>query len=252
MLNQLELSTLLSPFETVSLQELDKINLMNRVDTKFVFSLDDLTKILPELINGYRCLQVNSCLLQTYKSLYFDDDKLSFLKAHHNGRVNRFKVRIRNYVESQLYFLEVKHKIKKRTDKSRIELANFTDELDFTQNQFVQGILQKQMNLIPVLWNEFQRITFSGKTMNERLTLDLHLVFNQEESNYSMENVVIAELKQADLDRNSPFYQIMKKHGIRPLRVSKYCVGLYSIHGQQKIKGNRFKKKIKILNSINN
>jgi hypothetical protein len=184
--------------------------------------------------------------------LYFDDDKFSFLKAHHNGRVNRFKVRIRNYVESQLYFLEVKHKIKRRTDKSRIKLTNFTDELDIVQNEFIQGIVQKPMNLVPVLWNEFQRITFAGKTLNERLTLDLHLVFNQEESNYSMENVVIAELKQADLDRNSPFYQIMKKHSVRPLRVSKYCVGLYSIHGQQKIKGNRFKKKIKILNSINN
>jgi hypothetical protein len=77
------------------------------------------------------------------------------------------------------------------------------------------------------------------------------LNFKQDEFNFALENVVVAELKQADLDRNSPFYQIMKKQGIRPLRVSKYCVGLYSIHGQQKIKGNRFKKKIKILNSIN-
>ena len=243
---------LLESFDGITLQELDEIKLMNRVDTKFVFSIDSLNSLLQLLIKDFNCLHVNNCTIQTYKSVYFDDNNFSLFKAHHNGRVNRFKVRIRNYVESQLYFLEIKHKIKRRTDKLRIKLSDFTEQFDATQTDFIQDVMQKKMDLVPVLWNEFQRITLSGKNRNERLTLDLHLNFNQDESNFAMENVVVAELKQADLDRNSPFYQIMKKQGVRPLRVSKYCVGLYSIHGQQKIKGNRFKKKIKILNSINN
>ena len=242
---------LLESFDGITLQELDEIKLMNRVDTKFVFSIDSLNSLLQLLIKDFNCLHVNNCTIQTYKSVYFDDNNFSLFKAHHNGRVNRFKVRIRNYVESQLYFLEIKHKIKRRTDKLRIKLSDFTEQFDATQIEFIQDVMQKKMDLVPVLWNEFQRITLSGKNRNERLTLDLHLNFNQDESNFAMENVVVAELKQADLDRNSPFYQIMKKQGVRPLRVSKYCVGLYSIHGQQQIKGNRFKKKIKILNSIN-
>jgi len=250
-MNDQQLQALLEPFDGISLQELDEIKLMNRVDTKFVFSIDSLNSLLPLLIKDFNCLHVNNCTIQTYKSLYFDDENFSLFKAHHNGRVNRFKVRIRNYVESQLYFLEIKHKVKNRTDKLRIELTDFAQKLDAFQIEFIHNVLQKKMDLLPVLWNEFQRITLSGKKRNERLTLDLHLNFNQDESNFVMENVVVAELKQADLDRNSPFYQIMKKQGVRPLRVSKYCVGLYSIHGQQKIKGNRFKKKIKILNSIN-
>jgi len=250
-MNDQQLQALLEPFDGISLQELDEIKLMNRVDTKFVFSIDSLNSLLPLLIKDFNCLNVNNCTIQTYKSLYFDDENFSLFKAHHNGRVNRFKVRIRNYVESQLYFLEIKHKVKNRTDKLRIELTDFAQKLDAFQIEFIHNVLQKKMDLLPVLWNEFQRITLSGKKRNERLTLDLHLNFNQDESNFVMENVVVAELKQADLDRNSPFYQIMKKQGVRPLRVSKYCVGLYSIHGQQKIKGNRFKKKIKILNSIN-
>jgi hypothetical protein len=250
-MNDQQLQALLEPFDGISLQEFDEIKLMNRVDTKFVFSIDSLNSLLPLLIKDFNCLHVNNCTIQTYKSLYFDDENFSLFKAHHNGRVNRFKVRIRNYVESQLYFLEIKHKVKNRTDKLRIELTDFAQKLDAFQIEFIHNVLQKKMDLLPVLWNEFQRITLSGKNRNERLTLDLHLNFNQDESNFVMENVVVAELKQADLDRNSPFYQIMKKQGVRPLRVSKYCVGLYSIHGQQKIKGNRFKKKIKILNSIN-
>lgn len=250
-MSQENLNVLLDLFDPISLKELDEVKLMNRVDTKFAFSMDELETILPELAKEYNCLAINNSKIQTYKSLYFDDDKFSFLRAHHNGRVNRFKVRIRNYVESNLFFLEIKHKIKKRTDKLRIKMNDFTNHFDNTQTDFIQGVLQKQIDLVPVLWNEFQRITLSGKRMNERLTLDLHLNFNQDDSNFDMNNVVIAELKQANLDRNSPFYQIMKKHCVRPMRVSKYCVGLYSIHGQQKIKGNRFKKKIKILNSIN-
>jgi hypothetical protein len=246
-----KVQTLLEAFREITLKEMDEIKLMNRVDTKFVFSIDSLNSLLPLLIKDFNCLQVNNCRIQTYKSLYFDDENFSLFKAHHNGRVNRFKVRIRNYVESQLYFLEIKHKVKNRTDKLRVELTDFTQKFDTFQIEFIHNALQKKMDLLPVLWNEFQRITLSGKNRNERLTLDLHLNFNQDETNFEMENVVVAELKQTDLDRNSPFYQIMKKQGIRPLRVSKYCVGLYSIHGQQKIKGNRFKKKIKILNSIN-
>jgi len=245
-MNDQQVQTLLEPFDGITLQELDEIKLMNRVDTKFVFSIDSLNSLLPLLIKDFNCLHVNNCTIQTYKSLYFDDENFSLFKAHHNGRVNRFKVRIRNYVESKLYFLEIKHKVKNRTDKLRIELTDFAQKLDAFQIEFIHNVLQKKMDLLPVLWNEFQRITLSGKNRNERLTLDLHLNFNQDESNFVMENVVVAELKQADLDRNSPFYQIMKKQGVRPLRVSKYCVGLYSIHGQQKIKGNRFKKKIKI------
>ena len=250
-MNDQQVQALLEPFDGITLQELDEIKLMNRVDTKFVFSIDSLNSLLPLLIKDFNCLQVNNCTIQTYKSLYFDDENFSLFKAHHNGLVNRFKVRIRNYVESQLYFLEIKHKVKNRTDKLRIELTDFAQKFDPFQIEFIHNVLQKKMDLLPVLWNEFQRITLSGKNRNERLTLDLHLNFNQDVSNFAMENVVVAELKQADLDRNSLFYQIMKKQGVRPLRVSKYCVGLYSIHGQQKIKGNRFKKKIKILNSIN-
>ena len=141
---------LLESFDGITLQELDEIKLMNRVDTKFVFSIDSLNSLLQLLIKDFNCLHVNNCTIQTYKSVYFDDNNFSLFKAHHNGRVNRFKVRIRNYVESQLYFLEIKHKIKRRTDKLRIKLSDFTEQFDATQTEFIQNVMQKKMDLVPV------------------------------------------------------------------------------------------------------
>jgi hypothetical protein len=65
------------------------------------------------------------------------------------------------------------------------------------------------------------------------------------------EQLIIAELKQEQLDRNSPFYQLMKKERIRPYRLSKYCIGSVEIYGEEVLKFNRFKKKLLFLNKIN-
>jgi hypothetical protein len=63
---------------------------------------------------------------------------------------------------------------------------------------------------------------------------------------------MIAELKQEDLDRNSPFYVLMKKQQIRPYRLSKYCLGSIEIYGENQLKFNRFKKKLLHLKKIEN
>ena len=113
-----EISELLKPFEAISLKEMDRVKLMNRMDTKFAFTTADLSRILPLLIAHYRVLTIEGTNTPHYESLYFDDEKFSFFKDHHNGKGDRFKVRIRKYVESNIFFLEIKHKIKGRTDKT--------------------------------------------------------------------------------------------------------------------------------------
>jgi len=107
-------------FEPITLQEMDGVKLMNRIDTKFAFSVNQLIALLPCLASDYRILEIKETRTPSYESLYFDDSVFSFFKDHHNGKTNRFKVRIRKYVESDLFFLEVKHKNKGRTDKKRI------------------------------------------------------------------------------------------------------------------------------------
>lgn len=246
-----EITALLAPFEPISLEEMDRVKLMNRMDTKFAFRRSELSTILPMLVEHYRVLTIEETQTPHYESLYFDDERFSFFKDHHNSKGNRFKVRIRKYVESNLFFLEVKHKMKGRTDKRRIATNQFNEVLPESDLAFVQNELQSNRNLVPTMWNSFQRITLVSKTENERLTLDFNILFEKDGIKKSFKQLVIAELKQEDLNRNSAFYQLMKEQQIRPYRLSKYCLGSVEIYGEEKLKFNRFKKKLLYLKKIN-
>jgi hypothetical protein len=63
------------------------------------------------------------------------------------------------------------------------------------------------MNLKPVMWNSFHRMTLVNKTENERLTLDFDLTFKWNDKTQNFNNLIIAELKQENVNRNSVFYQ---------------------------------------------
>ena len=246
-----EIKELLDPFEPITLQEMDRVKLMNRMDTKFAFRFSELNTLLPLLTLNYRVLTIEGTNTPHYESLYFDDERFSFFRDHHNGKGDRFKVRIRKYVESNLFFLEIKHKIKGRTDKKRIVTDQFNEVLPESDLAFVQKELQANKNLVPTMWNSFQRITLVSKTENERLTLDFNILFEKDGVKKSFKQLVIAELKQEDLNRNSVFYQLMKGQRIRPYRLSKYCLGSVEIYGEEKLKFNRFKKKLLYLKKIN-
>jgi len=241
----------LNSFDPISLDEMDNVQLMNRVDTKFTLSEKGLSEILPELMNHFKILEVKGKRISKYESLYFDDDNFTFYIDHHRRKINRYKVRYRTYVDSNLSFLEVKHKNKGRTNKMRIVVDGIKQELSPEHKKFVSDSGVQINNLKPALMNTFDRITLVGKVFNERLTLDLNLSFSLEGKNEKINNLVIAELKQEKVTRNSPFYRIMKKRLIRPLRISKYCTGLIKMLGSKNIKYNRFKKKLLQIEKIN-
>ena len=62
-------------------------------------------------------------------------------------------------------------------------------------------------------------------------------------------NIVIIEIKQEKLNRNSVFYNLMKENGVRPSSMSKYCIGTSLLN--QNLKANRFKKNFRILDKNN-
>lgn len=245
------IKTEIDQFDPIFLREMADVNLMNRVDTKFAFRQDDLLRFLPILARNYRALKIEGTMLPHYESLYFDDESFSFFRDHHNGKADRFKVRIRKYVESNIHFLEIKHKVKGRTDKRRILTHDFNELEAEKERDFLRRQLNEDTQLKPTMWNSFQRITLVSKTNKERLTLDFDIKFHMGEVKRDFHQLVIAELKQEALDRNSPFYQLMKKERIRPYRLSKYCIGSVEIYGEEVLKFNRFKKKLLFLNKIN-
>lgn len=243
------LNIILDKFDSIALKEMDSVQLMNRVDTKFAFTSKQLIDFLPKLAEFYYVLEINDVRISTYESLYFDDKVFSFYNDHHRQKSSRYKIRIRKYVESNISFLEIKHKVNGRTHKSRIPTNSLNETLTEDQQTFVKntGI---DKDLIPSLINNFSRITLVNKNMNERLTFDLDLTFKWEGKQHTVDNIIIAELKQGKANRSSAFYKIMKSDQIRPLKVSKYCLGVISLYGKKKIKYNRFKKKLLIISKL--
>lgn len=241
-----QIQQLLSPFSKIGLGEMDNVKLMNRVDTKFVLKTEQLFEVLPHLSEHYHVVEINGKCVLSYESLYYDNEELDFYHDHHKKRLNRVKIRYRKYLDSDISFLEIKHKYKGRTNKMRIPSDDLFDELPQEHAKFIDDSvdLSFTQDLIPTLVNNYRRITLVGKKLNERLTLDIDLSFRKGDHTEALDHIVIAELKQVKVSRKSPFFALMKERQIRPLRLSKYCMGILQLSKTEDVKYNRFKKKL--------
>ena len=240
-------------FDRISLKELSSAHLMSRIDHKFVFPLSELSDILLSLKSNYLVLTPQNDRINSYKSLYFDTPSFDFYQMHHNKKNHRFKVRYRIYANTGVAFFEVKEKRKGRTNKSRVEVGDVKMKLSNNELEFIDELIPfNAAKLEAKLWNDYKRITLVSKNKKERLTLDFDLSFSWEEKTVKKNNVVIAELKQNFTDRRSEGYKAFKSKSIRPMRVSKYCMGVLDLYDENPLKHNRFKSKILKLNKIEN
>ena len=133
---------------------MDSVKLMDRTDTKFVFNIDILPAVLNEAKVFYKILDVEGNRISRYKTLYFDTQDFDLYNKHHSGKLNRYKVRHRTYVESSLGFLEVKFKNNKgRTLKTRIKELSVPDIKQGKAFDFLQKMLPfNQKDLIQKIW----------------------------------------------------------------------------------------------------
>ena len=246
------LDNYITSFESNSLEEMDSVSLMKRVDTKFVFNRSLLEEIFPLLADQYKLLYVNDVVKSKYTSLYFDTTDFKFFMNHHNGKLNRSKVRFREYIDSQVSFLEVKRKNSKgKTIKKRVQVDTPTKTLNLDQKKFIKNRLKEDYELLYCHTNFFHRITMVNKFLKERITIDFDLRFESDKKTIKDEtnHIVIAEVKQEKLDRTSFFYKLMKENNIRPSSMSKYCIGTSLLN--KDLKANRFKKNFRVLTKNN-
>ena len=241
--------SILNGFSSVKLKDLDSVKLMNRVDVKFAFNINKLSSILSDLTSNYNILSISNKKVQSYRSLYFDTSDNFFYLSHHNERVNRNKVRFREYLDSGLSFLEVKTKNNKgKTIKKRTSVPLIPNELSDVHKIFINDTIGQKLCLVPQQWIYFDRITFVDKMFTERLTIDINLKFSYASSLDNFENIVIAEIKKDKSTSSSFFTQIAKKNHIFPTRISKYCMSTIKLNPN--IKHNRFKRKLLLLNKL--
>lgn len=244
-----QLRQLLARCNSYNLSDLGGATLMNRVDTKFIVHAELVPQIINNLQHHFRVLDINGDRCFTYDNTYYDTGDFQFYSKHHQGKLNRHKVRVRKYVNSDTQFLEVKHKNnKKRTDKQRIAVTEDYDTSLQSYRPFLEEAgISRSIHLAPSLSCRYQRIALSCVHQQDRLTIDFNVKTdllsdpNSEES--PLGNIAIVELKQAKINRDSPVFDFMRKHGVRPASISKYCMGFeQASQHYPTIKFNRFKK----------
>lgn len=236
-------------FDRITLEEMDGVKLMDRTDTKFSFHESQLNYILETVSDRYFALEIKEKRMAAYHTLYYDTTNLDLYTRHHNGLLNRYKIRHRTYVDSDLGFLEVKFKNNKgRTIKTRIKKKDVPFVFENEAEQFLEKELPFEPRvLVPTVWVNYSRITLVSKTSPERLTIDTGLEFIKEGKTTKMSNLVIAEVKQ-DKKQVSHFIRLMKELHIREGGISKYCLAI--VNTEDKVKKNSFKPKLITLQKI--
>jgi len=248
-----DLEAVIKKFEPISLSEMDSVKLMERVDSKYVFPASKLPEILESMISSYRLLEINEVRLHRYESLYFDTEDFQLYKTHHLGRLNRWKLRFRRYVDSnKLTFFEIKFKnIKEKTIKSRIKMNGIGNKIsDVAENFLIEKTPFSSDMFEPKLWVNYARLTFVNKFSEERLTIDTNLHYIKafpDQNNYEVRfpEMAIAESKRDKASSISEFIRMVRVNAIRESGISKYCFGIYSLFND--VKKNNFKPKVRFI-----
>lgn len=244
------LEEVLSPFRKVNLEQINAARLMNRIDHKFVLSLEQLLDIIPDLYDNYYALRVYDVCNQCYTSTYFDTHDLSMYFNHHNRRAGRYKIRQRKYESSGDAFLEIKYKDNKKvTHKKRLETSKELKHIPLDFFDFVTShSVYHPLSLRPTLTNTFSRFTLVNKQMNQRITVDTGLSFSQNSKAVHLSDLVVVEVKSTRNDLDSAIFDLLHRKGIRPGSMSKYCIGMALLNPE--LKQNLFKQTINQLKHI--
>lgn len=249
--------SILKTFEPHSLIQQSSAALMNRIDSKYLLPITLFNPLMKAIAADYSILNAHGRQIFSYQTTYFDDEKRQFYLDHHNGKLNRYKVRFRRYVESDMGFMEVKFKNnQKRTIKQRIPM-DCTLPNQVRMNDFVKDTLGYSVTLETVLFVNYQRITLLNKSNLERITIDLNLSFrnaiNQAQSIH--EKTFIIEIKQDRKPFPSSCRNFIKHHGYQEINFSKYCMGSVLTNniteGSSPLKSNRFKPILHQLKKLN-
>jgi VTC domain len=162
---------------------------------------------------------------------------LTSYRAHLQRRRQRFKARTRTYTDTGLCMFEVKltgargETVKQRVPHPAEYRAELTEEalahLGTTLCQaYHQGL---PPGLRPTLATTYRRTTFVSRTGEARLTCDVGLVcLDARHEVRDLGAHVLVESKSSG--RGSAPERILRELGMRPVSVSKYCVGVAALH----------------------
>ena len=241
----------LESFESISLDKMNELALLNRIDTKYVMSIGKLLPLLQAIENSYQVLEIENKRVSAYHTQYYDyPDKRLYLN-HQNGLGNRYKIRHRKYLANNLSFLEIKRKTNKGKTLKYRKLAAFNPVLTAADYDFLRLYLPiNDKQLCVSSQNTFHRITLAAKNKTERVTIDTSLSFTDKKTSQNLDHLTIVELKRSKNTPNSIIGDALKNLQVYPRGFSKYCMGMALLN--KDLKQNKFKQNLLFLNKIKN
>lgn len=236
----------LGEFQRISLDELEAAELLKRKETKYTCKLEELPTMLRDIKADFRVLEVAEKRIMRYQTRYYDTDDYKTYFLHHGGRLDRFKIRTRIYLDSALSYFEIKKKNNHlHTSKWRMP-AEEDQIISVEMNDFLAENTGENMSEYePKLDVYYHRFTLVNKFTPLRLTFDFSLLYKQADQTCDFGDLVIVEVKKELRSGVTDIERQMKKSGFMKGSLSKYCLGLVSL--QPKLKHNRFKLKFEKL-----
>jgi hypothetical protein len=214
----------------------ESADLQTRVDRKYWVSAHTFTRLITEL-RAFNVLEIDGKRTHDYESVYFDTPDLLTYRQHVQRRRRRFKARTRTYVDSGLCMFEIKTTgARGNTVKDRIRHP--IDHRAFlTQGayQFMARTLWTAFGqpvpygMRAALVSLYRRTTFASLSEGARLTCDVALSCHTADASLADRGThVLVESKSAS--GNSQADQMLRRLGVRPVSMSKYCVGVAALY----------------------
>lgn len=251
MINLTEIEKISQRFNSATIQQLDSMKLLNRFDTKFILHADMLCDCMNEFAADYKIMEFNDKRIFKYNNQYFDTENYHFYSQHHNGKLNRTKVRFREYLDSGLCYFEIKQRANDgRTTKQRLLADHIENPINGSFGKLLKETINiKPEELLPQLIVTYDRMTLLNLENKEKITFDTNLSFSSNGNSIELPDLAIIEIKQKKMNYGADSVIRIKHYAERSTnRMSKYCIGL--ILTNNNIKYNRFKPKLLAINKL--
>lgn len=183
-----------------------------------------------------------------YRTRYFDTFDQRFYRDHAMERRKRYKVRVRQYLDTGDAFFEIKARLPlSQTEKDRWPLDpavarglfESSDPLSDEHLALVDAAVGRlygqpvRGTLLPTIDMTFDRATVFLPGSRERATIDSSLVVTDVASGVvsaAAPDAHVVEVKSPG--RRDPVGRALLRSGIRKLPVSKYCIALAVLRGE--------------------
>jgi VTC domain len=220
----------------VSLERvLSVAQLTTRVELKYLVPLTALPALLRGLPQELMALDIGGRRIFDYESVYFDTESFALYRNHVQGKRRRYKARIRSYCDSGDAMLEVKLKGRRgQTVKERLPYDfDRRRELTHEGRLFLDTVVAQAYGFTaPPLWpsltTAYRRATLVDLERRSRLTIDVNLSWFDGDSSHQADHLALIESKS--LTGPGPADALLRSLGVRPVRISKYCLGVALLH----------------------